>query len=59
MTTFKFVKVVIVRNVVAMIPNWSSIGLNHITDSLEENDFNGICLKFYFKRKQSKNILAW
>ena len=59
MTTFKFVKVVVVQNVVPMITNWSSIGLNHTTDSLEANDFNGISSKFYFKRKQPENILAW
>ena len=59
MTTFKFVKMVVLRNVELMITNWSSIGLNHTTSSLEANDFNGISLKFYFKRKQPKNVLAW
>ena len=54
MTTFKFVKMVVVRNVVLMITNRSSIGLNHTTGSLEANDFNGISLKFYLKRKTAR-----
>ena len=54
MTTFKFVKVVVVRNVIPMITNWSSIGLNHITNSLEENYFNGISLKLYLKKKTTR-----
>ena len=54
MTTFKFVKVVVVRNIVPVITNWSSIGLNHTTGSLKANDFNGISLKLYFKRKTTR-----
>ena len=54
MTTFKFVKMVVLRNVVLMITNRSSIGLNHTTGSLEANDFNGISSKFYFKRKMTR-----
>ena len=58
MTTFKFVKMVVLRNVVLMITNRSSIGLNHTTGSLEANDFNGISLKFYFKRKQPEKCFG-
>jgi hypothetical protein len=44
MTTLKFVKGVVVRNIVPMVTNLSSIGLNHTTNSLSEkvNELNGI-----------------
>ena len=60
MTTM-FVKGVVVRNIVPMVTNMSSIGLNHTTNSLSEkaNEFNGIRLKFNFKgttRKYSGTV---
>jgi hypothetical protein len=59
MTTLKFVKGVVVRNIVPMVTNLSSIGLNHTTNSLSEkaNEFNGIRLKFNFKGT-TRNILV-